>query len=140
HGQIGDNNYKGLDVDLYKVQLNAGDQVSADIDAVAFGSSLDTILRIFDASGRPLAADDDAIGGGTDSHLEFVATSAGTYYLGVSGFVNGLYDPLVEGSGRFGNSTGEYTIQIDVGPRPVTPIKVTLANGDQRGGVNFASS
>jgi hypothetical protein len=139
-GEIGDDNFQALDVDLYKVQLNAGDQLDADVDAAAFGSPCDSVLRVFDATGRPLAADDDAIGGGTDSHLQYVAQTTGTYYVGVSCFVNGLCDPLVEGSGRFANEPGEYTIEIDVGPRTRAPVKVTLASGAQRTGVNFASS
>lgn len=104
-GEIGDNNFQGLDVDLFKVQLNTGDLLQLDIDAAAFGSALDSVLRLFDATGLPLAADDDAIGGGVDSHLEFVARSAGTYYVGVSTTANVVYDPLIEGSGNFASAS-----------------------------------
>jgi hypothetical protein len=51
-GVIGDNNYHALDVDMFKVQVNAGDVLQVDIDAAAFGSPLDSILRIFDATIR----------------------------------------------------------------------------------------
>ena len=139
-GEIGDNSFKAQDVDLYKVQVSAGDRLVADIDATAFGSPLDSILRVFDATGRPLAADDDAITGGVDSRVEWVATSTGAYYVGVSCFINGGYNPLVEGSGGFGSETGEYTIEIGVGPRSAQPAKVTVADGVARGGVDLASS
>jgi hypothetical protein len=140
-GEIGDNNFQSLDVDLYKVQLNAGDELHADIDAQAFGSSFDSLMRIFDASGRPLAGDDDEVNGGFDSHLEFVAPSTGTYYVGISVGVNGFYNPLVEGSGGIAVfPIGEYTIQLDAGPRQSEPLKVTLTNGAQRTGVDFAAS
>src|SRR5437867_2561827 len=55
-GEIGDNSYKALDVDLFKVQATAGSLLQVDVDAVSFGSPLDSVLRIFDATGRPVAA------------------------------------------------------------------------------------
>src|SRR6266487_3640874 len=140
-GVIGDNNYHTLDVDMFAVQVNAGDVLQVDIDAAAFGSPLDSILRIFNVTGHPVAEDDDAIGGGTDSHLEFFVNTTGTYYVGVSGFFNQRYDPFIAGSGRPAESTGEYTIEIKVGPQPAAnPIAVTLAPGEQRTGVDLASS
>jgi len=140
-GEIGDNNYQSLDVDMFAVQLTAGSLLQADLDAVTFGSPLDSVLRIFDATGRPLAGDDDALGGGVDSHLDFYAPATGTYYVGVSGNVNVFYDPFVEGSGMFGNYTGEYTIEIKVEPQPrAMPLVVTLAAGEQRSDANLASS
>ncbi len=140
-GVIGDNNYHELDVDFFKVQMNAGDVLQVDIDAAAFGSSLDSILRIFEASGHPVAEDDDAIGGGTDSHLEFFVNRTDTYYVGVSGFFNQRYDPFIAGSGRPAETTGDYTIEIKVGPQPpANPIGVTLAPSEQRTDVDLASS
>src|SRR6266516_4048107 len=140
-GVIGDNNYHTLDVDMFAVQVNAGDVLQVDIDAAAFGSPLDSILRLFNASAHPVSEDDDAIGGGTDSHLEFFVNTKGTYYVGVSGFFNQRYDPFIAGSGRPAESTGEYTIEIKVGPQPAAnPIAVTLASGEQRTGVDLASS
>src|SRR5438876_1563745 len=140
-GEIGDNNYKALDVDLFKVQATAGSLLRVDLDAVAFGSTLDPVLRVFDAAGHPLAADDDAIGGGADSHLNFYAPATGTYYVGVSSFINVFYDPFVAGSGMFGQLTGEYTIEIKVDPQPrAKPLAVTLAPGEQRTDANLASS
>ena len=53
-GVIGDNNYHALDVDMFRVQVNAGDVLQVDIDAAAFGSPLDSILRIFNATGHPM--------------------------------------------------------------------------------------
>jgi hypothetical protein len=60
--------------------------------------------------------------------------------VGVSGWINAFYNPLVENSGFTGASLGEYTIEIGVGPRHVEAVKVILAAGEQRGGVHFASS
>ena len=63
-GQIGDGGQKELDVDLFRVQVNAGDLLHVDVDAEAFGSTLDSALRIFDSNGRPVACDDDDNRGG----------------------------------------------------------------------------
>ncbi len=140
-GEIGDNNYKALDVDLFQVQAAAGSLLRVDLDAISFGSTLDPVLRIFDAAGHPLAADDDAIGGGADSHLDFYVPATGTYYVGVSSFINTFYDPFIEGSGMFGQLTGEYTIEIQLEPQPLAkPLAVTLAPGEQRTDANLASS
>ena len=54
-GFIGDNPNLSispeLDVDMIEVQLNAGDLMTVDIDAYINGSSLDPMLRVFDATG-----------------------------------------------------------------------------------------
>ncbi len=140
-GAIGDNNHHELDVDMYQVQADAGSLLQVDLDAAAFGSALDTVLRIFDATGHPVAMDDDAIGGGTDSHLDYYVLASGTYYIGVSCFINGVYNPFIEGSGGFASSTGDYTIEIKVVPHPTAAsFAVTLAAGEQRAGVDLGSS
>jgi serralysin len=100
----------GLDVDLYKIQADAGDRVVIDIDARIFGSFLEPILRLFDSAGNEIASD---AFGNPDPFISFNATTSDTYYVGVSGFDNFFYNPLVEGSG-FGFSTGTYDIRISV--------------------------
>ncbi|MEQ9481247.1 Ig-like domain-containing protein [Coleofasciculus sp. F4-SAH-05] len=111
--EIGDNpNFApGLDIDLYKIQVNAGELLTVDIDAQVNGSTLDSYLRLFDANGNQLAANDDA--DGRDSALSLFAPTTGTYYVGVSSEGNEIYDPRIEGSGSE-EDTGEYDIAIDV--------------------------
>ena len=112
------------DVDLYQVQLEANDTITADIDAAEFGSFLDPVLRLFDADGLELTFSDDAPAPGEDftldSYFEFTVSSAGTYYVGVSSFSNFSYDPFLEGSG-FGGSSGDYDLEINVSPDDITP-------------------
>jgi Ca2+-binding RTX toxin-like protein len=107
------------DVDLYKVELNAGDQLSIDIDARVYGSPLDSVLRLFDSAGNELAVSDDTPAPDEfftfDSFIDFTVNSSGTYYIGVSGFSNFSYDPFVEGSG-FGSGTGDYTLNLTLTP------------------------
>jgi len=140
-GQIGDGGQKALDVDFFKVQVKAGDLLHIDVDAEAFGSTLDPQVRIFDATGHPVACDDDDARGGFDSHLEYYARTTGTYYVSVGCSVNIFYNPFVAGSGTFANSTGDYTVEISVGPPPpAISGAITLAAGEQRSGVDLASS
>ncbi|MEM8831446.1 MAG: pre-peptidase C-terminal domain-containing protein [Cyanobacteria bacterium P01_G01_bin.19] len=104
------------EVDLLQFQLDAGDRVTADIDAQISGSSLDSILRIFDSSGNEVAVNDD--NDGLDSFIEFTASTTDTYYVGVSSYANFNYDPFTAGSGFDGFSTGEYDLEIFIGENP----------------------
>jgi subtilisin family serine protease len=119
-GLIGDNpNVTSTsDVDFIELQLNAGDSVTIDIDADEFGSSLDSVLRLFDSTGTQVAVSDDNPAPGEpytlDSYINFTAGSVDTYYVGVSSFANFYYDPFVEGSGS-GYSSGNYDLEISVG-------------------------
>ncbi len=118
-GFIGDNpNVTASDdVDFIKFYLNAGQQVTIDIDAKENGSSLDSILRVFDSAGNQVASSDDTPAPGEsftfDSFIDFTASVDDTYYVGVSSFSNFSYNPFSEGSGS-GGSTGNYDIAIVV--------------------------
>src|SRR5689334_9737772 len=46
------------DFALYRVALGAGDLVTAAVSAQANGSGLQSVLRVFDSGGHPLALDD----------------------------------------------------------------------------------
>jgi hypothetical protein len=113
---------------LYRVTLQAGDTLEAGISAQDAGnqagagftfafpgfayqgiSPLSSLLRVFDAAGKPLALDDQQ---GGDPSLTFQATTAGIYYLGVSSAPNNNYDPTVAGSGSAGGTTGLYTLGV----------------------------
>lgn len=141
------------DVDFYSFKLTAGDKLRLDIDArqtnLENPSDVDTILRVFDGSGNELAISDDTAAPGeafvssSDSYLEFVPETDGTYYLGVSAYPNGapfynvpeafgypaerweeaVYDPFVPASGNGSGfpeddflSYGEYDLTIDLNP------------------------
>ncbi|MEM7061650.1 MAG: pre-peptidase C-terminal domain-containing protein [Cyanobacteria bacterium P01_B01_bin.77] len=118
------------DVDMYSVDLAAGDVLRLDTDARALfdsSESPDTILRVFDADGNQVAQSDDNFApdelfgpGRQDSYIEFTAEAAGTYYVGVSSFGNGEfgfdnnpYDPNVVGSGT-GRSFGQYILNMSL--------------------------
>ena len=129
------------DVDFYSFNLDAGQTVSLDIDTEAglpsetITSSArpvvfpalegmlqqpDTELRLFDADGNELAANNDGAAPNEafsrDPFIEYTAESAGTYYVGVSQLGNRNYAPFVfrDGSGwtfpEVGVFFGEYAL------------------------------
>jgi V8-like Glu-specific endopeptidase len=110
---IGIGGHGDKDVDLYRFVAAAGSTVLLSTSLPAGGNPMDTILRLFDASGTQLAVNDD-FGGSLYSHVEHTFAASGTYYAGVSGYSNFNYDPNVAGSGVAG-STGDYhlTLQLD---------------------------
>ena len=113
------------DVDFYSFTLTAGQTVALDVDGVDDFDNLspfepfpdaflfqalvdipqqpDHELRLFDAEGNELAANNDGAAPGEDfsrdPFIEFMAESAGTYYVGISQLGNRNYDPFVELSG-----------------------------------------
>lgn len=118
---IGDGPYGTLDVDLFRITVKAGQLLRADIDAVQLDgggslSSLNGYLRIFDAAGTQVAANDDGVDpdtgiSSTDAAVGYAAPSDGVYYVGVSGAPNNAYSVSTAGSGVAG-STGAYRLQI----------------------------
>ena len=120
-GAIGDGETAIRDVDLYQVTLDAGQMLLVDVNARSLpeGSTLDSFVRIFDATGRQLAMNDDALGE-LDSYLRFRAPKAGTYYVGISGFGNAGYDPKRAGSGAVGSS-GDYQVTLSFST-PTAPL------------------
>ncbi len=115
-GRIGDGTFGSKDVDLFRVVLAAGQTLTVNIDArtLSGGSTLDSYLRIFNASGTQVAANDDD-GATYDSLRSFRATAAGTFYVGISGYGNSAYVAARAGSGRAG-SIGVYQAQFTLSP------------------------
>ncbi len=106
-------------VDLYAVTLSAGDTMTAAVDTQTVLSGLDSALQVFDPSGTPIAANDDA--NGRDPALSFQASATGTYYLGVSG----------SGAASAGDAvaTGMYRLLLSKKAEPLRPDVVVAAVG-----------
>ncbi len=126
---IGNGLFANLDVDLYKVTLARGGLITAEVFAQrrTSPSSLDSVLRLFNARGEELATNDQFFG--SDSYLDFFVSTGGVYYVGVSGFGNARYDPNVPGSGS-SQSTGAYDIAL--GAQLVTDDVVSVAASGQQ--------
>ncbi len=103
-----------IDVDIYRVDVTAGQRLSFDIDRPTT-SRLDSYIRLFNSTGQQLALSDDAAAPGEvrglDSYLEFTFATAGSYYLGVSGFGNRNYN-AVTGLGDTNGRTGNYGLVV----------------------------
>ena len=114
----------GDDVDIYQVQIDAGESITIDLDAQELGSDLESRLRLFDASGNLLAentranAPEEERSVDFDSYLTYTANTSGDYYLGVSSYRNDNYDPV---NGKETNlpqgedyNDGSYQLNIDL--------------------------
>lgn len=93
-GRIEDNN----DVDVFAIELNAGDTITLDVDGAYVPdavSGLDSVIGLFDSAGTLVAENDDgeAPDEGSssefDSYLTYQAPVSGTYYIAIGSFENG---------------------------------------------------
>ncbi len=102
-----------LDVDLYRIDIPRGGQITVEVFAKRLinPSSLDSVARLFDASGTQVILNDNFFA--QDSYIDFFVATGGVYYLGISGFGNSAYDPRVSGSGA-SQSTGTYNVSFRV--------------------------
>lgn len=109
---VGDGIQASLDVDIFKITLARGGQITAEINAkrLTTGSSLDSYLRLFNANGEELTNNDQFYG--QDSFIDYYVSTGGVYYISVSGFGNENFDPNTAGSGG-PQSTGLYSLTID---------------------------
>ena len=117
-GIIGDGPFGSRDVDLYQVRVQAGQRLVIDVDAQSLpnGSTLDSVVRVFDARGRQVAANDDS-GGSFDSWLAIRPRTTAVFYVGISGYGNSRYNPRLDRSARVG-STGFYQLAFSFGELP----------------------
>ncbi len=75
-------------VDIYELELLAGEKLVAEVFARRYGSPLDSHISISDSTGKVLASNDDyedlsrgLVTHHADSRLEFFPKNGGTYYL-----------------------------------------------------------
>src|SRR5262249_45700371 len=93
------------DYDHYRFVAHADQFLTADATATLIGSSLDTVIGLYDSSGTLLASNDDAFdndfGHTTDSLLQFLLPTDDSYSLVVfgkgSGFQTDPFDPASGG-------------------------------------------
>lgn len=114
----------GLDVDLFRVDASAGDQL-----ALSVTNNGPVTLRIFDADGQALA---NASRWSNDSTVfNWTVQGTGSVYVGVSGYYNTSYDPRSANSGS-SSYTGAYTLKVErltAGSSHLTGISATATSG-----------
>jgi hypothetical protein len=112
------------DVDVYRFEITAPTLVTIDMDAVELGSSLDSVLGLFDSTGTLFALSDDNPAPGEpftfDSFLQLVIPNTGTFFLGVSSFDDFNFDGIGD-SGFFNLTTGLYTLSVTCALLPPPP-------------------
>ncbi|MBI3912104.1 MAG: PPC domain-containing protein, partial [Armatimonadetes bacterium] len=115
------------DVDVFRFEGRAGEEVVAEVYARRLGSPLDSLLRLTDASGRVLAWNDDhedrearLLTHHADSYLSTRLPKTGTYFV-----------RLADSQQHGGDS---YAYRLRVGPRrPDFAVRVTPSSANMRG-------
>jgi hypothetical protein len=69
--------------DFYRIAARKGERLSIEAVAQRLGSPLDPLLRLLDAQGHELAANDDATGLGADARIDFRCPKTGDYLVEV---------------------------------------------------------
>jgi hypothetical protein len=123
-GDIG--TYNGLivgasDVDLYKFVPATSGPYDIATDTSQEGS-VDTYLRVFDASGNQLAANDNANDTTTASLIRANLVAGQTYYIGVSGSGNDSYDPVTGTGATASATTGTYVLSVNAATLPAITV------------------
>jgi hypothetical protein len=108
---VGDGLYPLKDVDLYQINAAAGQVMTATTALPSGGTSVSTYLRLFDATGTALGFTIF----GYNNRFQYQFATAGTYYVGVSGYPNSSYNPNVGGSGSTSLGSGDYTLNVALG-------------------------
>ena len=117
--EIGDGGFGTLDRDLFKFTADAGATLNATVTATAPAQgedpTLDTTLRLFDASGVELKSASPS--GTLDATIaSFVFPAGGVFYIGVSEGANTGYDPFDVTTGSAALTTGGYRLDVSVSP------------------------
>jgi hypothetical protein len=129
------------DVDLIKFVAKAGDRVGFQTESRG-GSKINTFVRLFDASGKQIASNNDGSWLNVDpttkfSFLEYNFSKAGTFYVGVSLNPNKAYNITTGGGDVAGTTTGAYRLRVlNTAPQIVvsspfgsSPVKGDTGNG-----------
>ncbi|MEM9506529.1 MAG: DVUA0089 family protein [Cyanobacteria bacterium P01_E01_bin.35] len=120
---ISDKIQTNSDVDIYRVQLEAGTGIRVNLNAQGEDSPLDSYLRLFDADGNELAFNDNSLEDlkqiTNNSAIAFAPEVSGEYFVGVSSAGNFDYDQVngdtnLNFSPNTGTSQGDYELQLEV--------------------------
>ena len=125
------------DVDLYKFVPTATGAYDLRTNTSQEGNA-DTYLRLFDANGTQLAANDNADATTTASFIRANLTAGVTYYVGVSGTGNESYDPITGGGTTDSTTSGPYALSAAVATQPAITIASPAAANPTTTGATLA--
>lgn len=131
------------DVDVISFNVSAGQTIALDIDRKT--GTLDSHLRLFNASGTQLAYNDNAAApgeiAGQDSYLTYTFSAAGRYYIAVSTAGNTNYSALTGLGDVAGSGTGTYRLTLSgVATAPADTAGNTLSTARNLGTIAGAFS
>ena len=116
------------DLDMIRVDLVKGSRVVIDVNGALPGSTVGTVLRVFDDTGVQIGFDDDS-GFGEDPELVFQAPIFDDYYIGITAEGNSTYNGL-DGTGTVnGAATGAFNVIVHVNPTHVGSGAANILNG-----------
>ncbi len=129
----------GNDIDVYRFALPRAGQLNletfaqrlTDLSSTEF--QLDSVITVFDSTGKLIARNDDYYG--NDSFLQLQLNS-GTYYAVVTSTGNTNFDPTIANTGFGGTSHGRYELKLTFTPTASSGIRDTagtLLDGDGDG-------
>ena len=100
------------DVDLYKLVADTTETLNIRTFTGQEGDA-DTVLRVFDASGNPIASNDNIDATTTASQVTVSVQKGQSYFIGVDGAGTSsmAYDPLT-GANAGSGSTGNYALSV----------------------------
>jgi large repetitive protein len=124
----GNSSINAFDVDIYQFRADVGERAKITLNTST--SSLNPVVRIFDATGRPQQfSSNNTVTDLGGRNVDFTATKAGVYYAAVSSLGNSNYDPLSLAGREAGLTTGAYSIDLMVlHPQQFT---ITAQDGSQ---------
>lgn len=120
--------YISGDVDWFKVNLVAGKTYSIDLHGSGSGGGtlVDPLIKgIYNSSGTFISGTgNDDFGSGSDSHVSFLASTSGVYYIAAAGY---------------GSGTGSYRVELNEEVLDTSATTSTIAMGGVfRSKINFA--
>lgn len=126
------------DFDFFGLSSRPGLRITVDTTGAA--TQADTVVAIYDESGRLLAVNDDAFvpPNFLASRLSFPVPAEGTYFVLVAGYSSDgplPEDPFDSGSGVGGADRGDYALSIGSAPFDADYYALKLKKGDVLGAV-----
>jgi Ca2+-binding RTX toxin-like protein len=109
------------DIDVFAVQLAAGQRVGLSLGGGAGSAVNDTWLELYDAAGNRIAYNDDAGEATHDSRVVFQVETSGTYYIGAMG-----YDETSVGSYVLGSALDDLRDSLDETSGPVGALQLGI--------------
>ncbi len=118
------------DQDVFSFKGRAGDQVVAEVRARRLGSPLDSLLKLTDASGKPLAVNDDHEDKGAG-----LTTHQADSRLSVKLPANGTYTISLSDTQKKGSQAHAYRLRISLA-QPDFELRIVPSSINARAGMN----